>query len=201
MKSVLISGFIVLLTQSNCMASEKEDETAKLLKTHNVEIVQETGDKVFYPKEYENYQKFKEECLGKEFIAELLGKRLKILNNYLEIYDKNPKESDHDYYKNLLSRNPIAIRLNSSPDILSSISFIEDYSYLSLINHTLHIASILKEILGDRSPQELSSLISNLKRNELIIYQYMNQESGETANELFNNSLVKLNSAIGLIVK
>lgn len=201
MKYILITGFAILLAQSNSIASEKkEDETTKLLRTHNVEILQQTGDKVFYPKEYETYQNFKEKCLGKEFVIELLSIRLNILNNYLGIYGKNPKESDHDYYKNLLSRNQIAIRRNSTPDILSTISFIADYNYLSLTSHTIHIASILKEMLGERSPQELNSFISDLKTNELAVCQYIDQESPGMANELFNSHM-KLDSAVGLTVK
>ena len=182
-------GYVILLAQSDCIASEKEDETTKLLRTHNMEVVQESGDRVFYPKEYGSYQKFKEEYVEKEYITELLSNRLKVLHNYMGTYDKDSKESEHDYYKNLLSRNQIAITSNCTQETLNSIKFITDYTYPSLTYHMIHIASILKERLGDRSPRTLNNLISDLKNKELTIRQYMSQESGETEKQLFNSHM------------
>lgn len=135
--------WMMLLAQSNCMASEKEDETIQLSRTHNMEVIRETGDKVFYPKEYKSYQQFKEEYLEKEYIKDLLHNRLKILNNYLSLYDKNPKASEHLYYQNLLSRNQISITENATQDIFHEVSPITNYGYLELTNHAIQISSIL----------------------------------------------------------
>lgn len=164
MKNIFIIGFVVFV-QSGCLASEKIEEVGDISRTHNLEINKETGDKIYYPKEYESYQKFKEEYIETKYIDELLAIRLHILKDYINVFNSNPKASDYLYYTNRLDRNEIALTENAKPGTLNSISFTFDNNYLSLTNHTLQVASVLKEHMGKNSPGELNDFITILENH------------------------------------
>lgn len=164
MKCFFVIGFFVFF-QYQCISSEDiNKEENILLQTHKVET-EGSGDYVFYPKEYENYNDFKEKYIENIYIRKLLCTRLEILNDLikeLNDYEKELLKINYDYFENLLDRNNMAIISNSKKGEFDPDIFNIKYNEPSSIrNHTIKIASILKtKFLGEN--KKLNEFINKL---------------------------------------
>jgi hypothetical protein len=111
----------------------------------------EKGLTIYYPKQYQSYEEFKEKNVEIQYI-ELLKERLNILRDF-EILsnetavDITEESLEYLYCKNCLCRNEIAIEALKKYDYQGILNSIEDYEYKTLNNHISHIMSILKEKL------------------------------------------------------
>jgi hypothetical protein len=164
MRIFFIIGFFGLL-EYQCKSSEDlHKEEDNLLQTHKVER-EESGDDIFYPKEYENYNDFKEKYVENIYIKKLLCKRLEILNDLIKDinnYKKVLSKINYDYFENLLSRNNMAIISNSKKGEFDPDIFNIKYDENSIVNHTIKIASVLKtKFLGENN--ELNEFIGKLQ--------------------------------------
>ena len=157
MKKLFIFCFVFLL-QHQCMSSEKEEE--------NIQTMERTGDKIFYPKEYNDYNNFKEEYIEKEYIKNLLCYRLKILENILT----SDSNSGKLYNENLLNRNSIAIISNyKKGDFDTSIFNIkENYDIDFLINNAKKVSLILNEkVKGNKEAiEKIDNFILRLENHQ-----------------------------------
>lgn len=166
MKKIFTIGFLLLI-QYACTAGEEEDQFTRLSKTHKIEVRPQTGETIFYPKEYKNYQEFKEKSLETKYVTELLAKRLIMLCDFRELLGESSEKGSgkYLYHQNCLDRNQIALVSNAKQGALDSIKFSETYDN-ALTNHIIDVASLLKRNLSteDKSTQEkLDKLIEKFR--------------------------------------
>lgn len=132
-----------LLMQYICTASDMCEE---LTKTHKRGIKRETGETIFFPKEYDNYEVFKA-----KYVTNLLAERLKILSEFKDLYDqwKETKELPEKYltHRKSLDINENLLRNNLEGSKLNEI-FGETYDRQGIKpEHIITVASVLKERL------------------------------------------------------
>jgi hypothetical protein len=176
MRKIFIIGF-TLWFPSICMASEPEraDASAQAPQLlHKVEINSETGDMVFYPARYENLEHLQKEYCQKEYVTELLTKRLTLLVDFrksLKKFGGSKAQSNYDHYKVLFDSNEIALRENAAQGVLNPILFYGDYGNdENLTAHAISVAILLKQRLEEsladspQSQQKIDSLIRQVSK-------------------------------------
>jgi hypothetical protein len=133
-----------------------------ITETHKPHYRESTGETIYYPKKYNNYDEFR-----KEYVVELLAERLKMLN---DISTSDPKPNHTPLQQFNLESNEISIiRINEI--IKLSKIFGPNYDRNNLyadvkirLQHIINIASYLRDVVQNTEIKEkLTSLIEKYR--------------------------------------
>lgn len=198
MRKIIIAGFFLWI-QFSCVAADEQlkeeasvslptvcnlskSEIAKLPETHNSEFLLETGETVFYPKPYQNYESYRTECLQKEeYTIKMLLERLENLGEFIKFRQSSEKLKYIGYWEDKIKVNELALKQNSPPEVLGNIfdaPYLKDSDYFkdntALGSHLFDIRNFLKTKL--KAGDERNILVSKLIRNILYALTFQASE-------------------------
>jgi hypothetical protein len=133
-----------------------------ITETHKPHYRESTGETIYYPKKYNNYNEFL-----KEYVIKLLAERLKMLN---DIGTSDPKPNHTPSQQFNLESNEIAIIRNSTTNEPAKV-FGPNYDRNNLytnvemkLQHMINVASYLRDVVQCTEIKEkLTSLIERYK--------------------------------------
>lgn len=132
--------------------------------TTHFKFTRKTGETLFIPNRYENYENFKEET-----ITNRLNERLKICCAFKKLYDQVKENYSVNYsdLRHALDENEITIRSNANDNDLNLI-FGLNYDRENIgIDHIINVALVLETRLDDQvKQQKLQQFIETVKNEK-----------------------------------